>query len=301
MRKDSVDIFADQAARIPLLTTAEEIHLGRIVQQMMAVLIEKPLGPYTKAEQRVIYRGKRAKDRFVNANLRLVVTLARKFQRVMASTLDLTAEDLLQEGMFGLMRAVEKYDPERGYKFSTYAYWWIRQSMSRAIHVYGRAIRLPLNVAERMSTLNRKRHELNLLLNRQPTIQELADAMDWQPEFLEHVLLMGNRLTSLDQQMTIDGSSLVEIITDGETSDDHLLKVFDDMNRDKLMELIGMLTDKEQTALIVRYGLQGEPATLREVGEVLGISRERARQILERAVRRLRHLVIREPFLSAAA
>lgn len=288
--KDSVDVFMDQAARIPLLTTEEEIHLGRSVRRLMAITEDKPNGPYTKAERIALHRGKRAKDRFVKANLRLVVNIARLYERRMSSMLDMKAEDLMQEGMLGLIRAVERFDPERGYKFSTYAYWWIKQSMNRGIHMQARTIRLPVHIAEKAYSLNRTRERLTYELKRSPTIPELAEAMGWEPEILERVLTVGGRQSSLDGFVTEDGMMLGDIVSDGRGADDHLEEVAAGINRDKVMQMMCFLTENEKIAVRMRFGFEGSEKTFKQVGERLGLTRERARQLVGQATHKLKRL-----------
>lgn len=286
--KDSIDIFTDQAVRIPLLTTEEEIHLGRSVRRMVAIMEAKPDGSYTKQERIAIRRGKRAKDRFVSANLRLVVNIARQYERRISSVLDMKGDDLMQEGMLGLIRAVEKFDPERGYKFSTYAYWWIKQSMNRAIHMQGRTIRLPVHIAEKAYSLNRTRERLTYELKRSPTIPELAEAMGWEPEILERVLTVGGRQSSLDGFLTEDGMMLGDIVSDGRGADDHLEEVAAGINRDKVMEMMCFLSENERIAVRMRFGFDGSEKTFKQVGERLGVTRERARQLIGQATHKLR-------------
>ena len=298
--KDSVDVFMDQAVRIPLLTVEEEIHLGRSVRRMVTIMESKPDGDYTKDERIAIRRGQRAKDRFVKANLRLVVNIARLYERRMSSMLDMKAEDLLSEGFFGLNRAVERFDPERGYKFSTYAYWWIKQSMNRAIHMQGRTIRLPVHIAEKTYGLNRTRERLTYELKRSPTIPELAEAMGWEDKILERVLTVGGRQSSLDGFLTEDGMMLGDIVSDGRGADDHLEDVAADINRETVMEMLCFLSENERIAVRMRYGFDGTEKTFKQVGERLGVTRERARQLLEQATHKLRRMAYERDMQLAA-
>ena len=182
---DGVQDFLNQAGKIPLLTHSEEILLGRSVQAMQALLAENPQGPYAKDESLVLRRGKRAKERMVTANLRLVVSIAKRYLRVAQH---LGFDDLIQEGMFGLIRGVEKFDPERGYRGSTYFYWWIRQSISRAISQQDRIIRLPVNAIDCLNKLRLWMPQFFREHGRMPSPQECADHVEVTLPVMRHYL-----------------------------------------------------------------------------------------------------------------
>ena len=293
MSQETIDHFLRRANRIPLLTPEEELILARKVQAMVSLQAAKPEGPYSKADRAVIARGKRAKERFITANLKLVASVALKYQRLVASANAMDAADLIQEGMFGLSRAVELFDPERGYKFSTYSYWWIRQAIARAVHIQSRTIRLPIHIGEKLHSVAKKRREFQQAHGRPPTINELAEASAMQVDVLEHILSMSTAQASLDVAINADGTSpLMDTIANPEWGADEQLEAVEQRHRaDHLREMMTMLTDREREAVAMRYGLTGEVATLQEIGEQLGISREGARNVLDRAMTRLRALM----------
>jgi RNA polymerase primary sigma factor len=293
MSQETLDHFLRRANRIPLLTPAEELILARKVQAMQALQAEKPDGPYNKTEKAVMVRGKRAKDRFVTANLRLVASIALKYQRAIVSANAMDAADLLQEGMFGLTRAVELFDPERGYKFSTYAYWWIRQSIARGVHLQSRTIRLPIHVAEKLHSIANKRREFQQLMGRAPSTKELAEAIGWDPDVLQHALSMSATQASLDVAINDDGTgALMDTISDADWGADEQLEAVEQRARSEhLQEMLSLLTDREREAIAMRYGLLGDVATLQQIAERFGVSRERARQVVDRGMKRLKYLM----------
>lgn len=297
MSQETLDHFLARANKIPLLTPSEELILARKVQAYQQLLEAKPDAQYTKAEKAVVVRGKRAMDRFITANLRLVAHLALKYQRSIITAHALEIADLMQEGMLGLKRAVEKFDPERGYKFSTYAYWWIRQAIFRAIQMQSRAIRLPVHVAEKMSAVTRQKGELHRKLGRAPTIAELADAVNWTPADLEHALPFHNGQSSIDIARNDDGTGLMlETLSNGEGQEEQLEAVEQQLRSEQLQEMLGHLPEQQRLAMVWRYGLMGEQQTLQQIGDRLGCSRENVRQLLDRGMNRMRRLMAeREP------
>ncbi|MFM7362650.1 MAG: sigma-70 family RNA polymerase sigma factor [Cyanobium sp.] len=281
---DSIGWYLSTIGRVPLLTPAEEIELAHHVQQGKR-LQEIGETELTAQQKRQIRMGQRARDRMMAANLRLVVSVAKKYQNQGLELLD-----LVQEGAIGLERAVDKFDPAMGYKFSTYAYWWIRQGMTRAIDNSARTIRLPIHISEKLSKMRRVSRELSHRLGRQPNRLELAHALGMAPEELEELMAQSAPCASLDAHARgeEDRSTLGELIADP-ASGEH----FDSMDRVLQKEHLGtwlaQLNEREQKILRLRFGLEGaEPLTLAEIGRQINVSRERVRQLEAKAIMKLR-------------
>ena len=277
--------------REPLLTPAEEIELGNQVQAMMR-LVESGSEEFSPQERKIIKIGRRSKERMMKANLRLVVSVAKKYQ---GKGLELL--DLIQEGSLGLERAVEKFDPTRGYKFSTYAFWWIRQSMTRAIACQSRTIRLPVHLSERLATVRKVSLELAHKLGAMPSRQEIAEAIGMPVEELDSLLRQALTTSSLDAPINADEgrSFLGDLIADS-NSEEPLDKVERGMHQEQLGRWLDHLTDQEREVLGLRFGLDGrERHTLAEIGRQLDVSRERVRQVELKALRKLRNLTRRTP------
>ncbi|MCP9900715.1 sigma-70 family RNA polymerase sigma factor [Cyanobium sp. Cruz CV13-4-11] len=281
---DSIGWYLSTIGRVPLLTPAEEIELAHHVQagKKLQALVD---GELTARQKRQLRMGQRARDRMMAANLRLVVSVAKKYQNQGLELLD-----LVQEGAIGLERAVDKFDPAMGYKFSTYAYWWIRQGMTRAIDNSARTIRLPIHISEKLSKMRRITRELSHRLGRQPNRLELAHAMGMRPEELEELMTQSAPCASLDAHARgeEDRSTLGELIADP-ASNEH----FDSMDRHLQKEHLGawlsQLNEREQKILRLRFGLEGaEPLTLAEIGRQINVSRERVRQLEAKAIMKLR-------------
>jgi RNA polymerase primary sigma factor len=270
--------------RVPLLTAAEEIELAHHVQegkQLQSVEAEQR----TAQQNRRIRMGQRARDRMMAANLRLVVSVAKKYQNQGLELLD-----LVQEGAIGLERAVDKFDPAMGYKFSTYAYWWIRQGMTRAIDNSARTIRLPIHISEKLSKMRRVSRELSHRLGRQPNRLEIAHALGTTPEELEELLAQTAPCASLDAHARgeEDRSTLGELIADP-ASNEHLDSMDRHLQKEHLGTWLAQLNDREQKILRLRFGLEGsEPLTLAEIGRQINVSRERVRQLEAKAILKLR-------------
>ena len=263
---DSVGMFLREMARYPLLTQAQEIELAREIAKGGVV-------------------GERAKRRLVRANLRLVVSIAKKYLNRGVPFLD-----LIQEGAMGLMRAAEKFDYERGYKFSTYAYWWIRQGITRAIASQSRTVRLPVHMVEKLNQVRKVRQVLSQELGRKPTKQELAVALDMEEDKLEQVLDVSQRTLSLHAWVGRDeDTELMQLIEDADNvapndNLDHKLLI------DRLNSVLNHLSDREREIIKLRFGLtDGQHYTLSEIGQLYDLSRERVRQIQAKAMRKLRH------------
>jgi RNA polymerase primary sigma factor len=260
---DSVRLYLREIGKIPLLTAEEELALAK----------------------KVVSGDKRAKDAMAEANMRLVVSIAKRY---VGRGLDLL--DLIQEGNTGLLRAVEKFDPERGFKFSTYATWWIRQAITRAIADQARTIRIPVHMVETINKLLRTQRRLTQELNREPTNDEIAAAMDMDVDKVEHIMKIKQDISSLDASVRDDeeDSVLGDFIEDEDTktptesASEQLLK-------EQVKQILGTLTEREQKILKLRFGLEdGKSHTLEEVGQEFSVTRERIRQIEAKALAKLR-------------
>jgi RNA polymerase primary sigma factor len=296
MSYDGIDHFMQRANKIPLLTPEEEIHLARSVQRMIAIQQVKPGGNYTKAEQLAIKRGTRAKERFINANLRLVANVAGKYHRAMMKSIDLPHEDMIQEGMFGLVRAVEKFDPERGYKFSTYAYWWIRQSIIRSMQFNGRAIRLPTNIHEKLYAFRHRHQQLQLKLGRTPTSKDIADDLGITVEQLDHMLMVSPKPASLDLVLSDNSNPLLDVIPDQSSMADPLDAISDNIDLERVRSALQLLSPRDRQIIELRYGLTGQPpVTYAAISKQLGLTRERVRQLDVNAMRKIEKLLRNDP------
>lgn len=305
---DSVRVYLREIGRIPLLTQDEESKIAQdIIKNAPALkeaedrLVEIQVDLKTEHDpaKKValnkeatslrfkIKRLKKPKDEMAEANMRLVVSIAKRY-----SGRGLDFLDLIQEGNTGLLRAVEKFDPDRGFKFSTYATWWIRQAITRAIADQARTIRIPVHMVETINKLLRTQRKLTQELNREPTIDELAKAMDETPEKIKYVFKIKQDIQSLDATIggseDDDASELGNFVEDDsavrpeEEADEHLLK-------EQVMEVVDTLSDREQKIIKLRFGLDGgRPHTLEEVGAEFAVTRERIRQIEAKALSKLR-------------
>ena len=288
---DPITWYLATIGREPLLTPAEEIELGNQVQTMMR-LTEEGDRELSDLEKKLLRIGKRSKQRMMKANLRLVVSVAKKYQ---GKGLELL--DLIQEGSLGLERAVEKFDPTRGYKFSTYAFWWIRQSMTRAIACQSRTIRLPVHLSERLTAIRKVSLELAHKLGAMPSRQEIAEAMAIPIEELDGLLRQSLTTSSLDAPVNGDEgrSFLGDLIADS-SEEEPLDRVERGIHQEQLGHWLSHLSDQERQVLQLRFGLEGEERqTLAEIGRRLDVSRERVRQVELKALRKLRNLTRRTP------
>ncbi len=309
MTLDSIGRYLKEITRYPLLTADQEIELGRQVQPMMALLaqrhaLEEHLGrPATledwaadaeltvDALQALVTAGERAKRKMLEANLRLVVSIAKKYLNK-----GIEFQDLIQEGSIGLNRAAEKFDPGKGFKFSTYATWWIRQGITRAIADQSRLIRLPVHVNERLSRLYGTRRQLAAQLGREPSLNELASALEMEPNQLRTLLSHARTTTSLEMQVgnNQDGT-LGDLLEDKGNRPEDLTE--HSSLRQHIAELLQLLTPIQRQVLTLRYGLDdGEARTLNEIAKHCSLSRERIRQI-ERQARQI--LKAAQPELAA--
>ncbi len=288
---DPISWYLASIGREPLLTPAEEIELGNQVQVLMR-LLESDAASYTEHDKKLLRVGQRSKQRMMKANLRLVVSVAKKYQ---GKGLELL--DLIQEGSLGLERAVEKFDPTRGYKFSTYAFWWIRQSMTRAIACQSRTIRLPVHLSERLSAIRKVSLELAHKLGAMPSRQEIAEAMAMPLDELDGLLRQSLTTSSLDAPVNGDEgrSFLGDLIADS-SEEEPLDRVERGLNQEQLEQWLNQLGEQERQVLQLRFGLEGfERHTLAEIGRQLDVSRERVRQVELKALRKLRNLTRRTP------
>jgi len=287
MRRNTEDAYYDEIKRIPLLTSEEEITCGRSVQAMLRLQHAKPQGPYTRVEQQILRRGKKAKNRMISANLRLVAIIARKNTRM---TFSMTFLDLVQEGNIGLIKAVERYDPERGYKFSTYAYWWIRQHINRSMQTKDRLIRVPCNGLESLTKLRKWAEDFYRTRSRKPTLQESASFLAITEEQLTLLLERYPRVSSLDASLDADKEThLIELIPD------HTQHAVLDMASQRQLydiacEAIERLPEQERMIMAEAYGLLGKPAsTLVEIAKSQSVSSEAIRQQIARISNKIRH------------
>jgi len=293
---DPVSWYLATIGRIPLLTPAEEIELGNQVQSMMALTEDGNRtfedGELDGKQRRMLRIGRRAKERMMKANLRLVVSVAKKYQ---GKGLELL--DLIQEGSLGLERAVEKFDPTRRYKFSTYAFWWIRQSMTRAIACQSRTIRLPVHLSERLTTIRKVSLDLAHKLGAMPSRVEIAEAMDIPLDELDSLLRQALTTSSLDAPVNgEEGRSFLGDLIADSSLEEPLDLVEQRIHHEQLGRWLSHLSEQEQHVLKMRFGLEGqERHTLAEIGRLMEVSRERVRQVELKALRKLRNLTRRLP------
>jgi RNA polymerase sigma factor (sigma-70 family) len=284
MTNDTVSHFMNEAGRYPLLTPTEEIELSRRVARCQELMqLEREL---TKTEQRQLKSGLKARERLVKCNLRLLIHISKRFApRIRSAGMDHI--DLIQEGAIGLQRAAELFDGTKGYKFSTYAYWWIRQAMTRALEMQDRAVRVPTNALEKMNRALKMQHEFTQANGRKATIEELAALTETTPENLRLIIERSGYHTSLDSLAIEDGTALVDMLTDNEDLYDNLQL---DWRSDDFERAFHQLDETDRVIIKKYYGLFGiEPITLGAIGKQLECSRERVRQRKDRALNKMFH------------
>lgn len=260
---DSVRLYLREIGKIPLLNAEEELTLAK----------------------RVVAGDEAAKHEMAEANMRLVVSIAKRY---VGRGLDLL--DLIQEGNTGLLRAVEKFDPDKGFKFSTYATWWIRQAITRAIADQARTIRIPVHMVETINKLLRTQRRLTQELNREPTNEEIAKAMEIEVDKVEHIMKIKQDISSLDASIRDDeeDSVLADFIEDEDTISPEE-SATNQLLKEQVKDMLGALTEREQKILKLRFGLEdGKSHTLEEVGQEFSVTRERIRQIEAKALAKLR-------------
>ncbi|WP_028708343.1 sigma-70 family RNA polymerase sigma factor [Propionicicella superfundia] len=294
--KDSVGLYLDEIAKTPLLDAATEVALARRIEAGLyaRAILDGMVTPVERGEDAVaastaelaeiVRMGDEAMHRFVTANLRLVVSVARKYGRNQLPLLD-----LVQEGNTGLIRAVEKFDYTKGFKFSTYATWWVRQSISRGVAQQARIVRLPVHVAEQVNQVGAVRRTLERRLGREPELFEIADELDVDEARVVELLRLAREHVSLDAPVEEDGDTALGDLIATEFSPGPDEMVLDAEERARLEELLASLDDRSADVVRRRYGLlDGRQAKLSDIGAHWGITAERVRQIERQAIARLR-------------
>jgi len=295
---DSVRAYLRDIGRIPLLQHDEEILLGRNVQRLMELksMKEELELPDTKELSRVmdipykelrkqIRDGEKAKDKMVTANLRLVVSVAKKYTK---RNMDLL--DIIQEGTIGLVRGVEKFDPGRGYKFSTYAYWWIRQGITRAIAEKSRAIRLPIHVTENLNKLKKAQRELSQINGQLPNVFELSEYLNLSVDDIKDLMCKARQPTSLEIKIGENrDTALIDLLEDKTQLPEMLLE--QQYIKEDIRELIKELPEMQAAVISMRYGIGEdilEPMSMTAIGQMLNMSRDRVRTLENKAIKNLR-------------
>lgn len=285
---DTIGLYLKEAARVPLLNAEEEIDLAQRIEQGRMAREELATGNISlhrrRELRRLIEEGWAAREHLIIANSRLVISVAKKYMGRGVPFLD-----LIQEGNIGLMRAAKKFDYHRGYKFSTYATWWIRQAVTRAIADQSRTIRVPVHMGDRISKMLRIQHQLKQKLSRDPTIEELADALEVPPNKVEHMIQVARRPLSLQMPIGDEEDNMLGDFIEDQDSPPPDETATQNMLREHLETVLDQLPPREARILQLRYGLiDGQILTLNEVGRKMGVTRERVRQIEAQALRRLR-------------
>ena len=300
---DAVGAFFKEMARYPLLKPDEEVELARRVRFLeeikeLQAALELELGVLPskiqvasqleiteKQLESRLYQGRVAKRKMIRSNLRLVVSIAKRYLNRGVPFLD-----LIQEGAMGLNRASEKFDPDKGYKFSTYAYWWIRQAITRAIANDARTIRLQIHIVEKLNKLKKAQRELKQKLSRNPTEAEMAEALEITVHQLRQLQQLRRQALSLNHRVGKEEDTELMDLLEDEDNQSPEAKMNENMMRQEIWEVLGdVLTPREKDVISLRYGLtSSEPCTLEEVGNMFNLSRERVRQIQSKAMRKLR-------------
>lgn len=303
--RDSVGLYLDEIARTPLLDASTEVELAKTIEAGLLaqrLLDEGRIGrrkggaPNAASEAELRWlaeEGERAMQQFIQANLRLVVSIARKYGRSQMPMLD-----LIQEGNTGLIRAVEKFDYAKGYKFSTYATWWVRQAITRGIAQQARVVRLPVHVVEELNQVGSARRELERTLGRDPEPEEIAAQLEIDLDRVLDLMAWGRDHVSLDSPLEVDGDTSLGDLIAQESSPGPDLEVLDEESRALINQLVGHLDDRSADIVRSRYGLlDGRQHKLADIGTKHGISAERVRQLEREAITKLR--AIADPELAA--
>ena len=286
---DTVSLYLKEISRVPLLTAEQEVELAQKIEAGVEAKKRLESGDYREDEREmleaIVREGEKARKHLIEANFRLVVSIAKKYVGRGVSYLD-----LIQEGNIGLIRAVEKFDWRRGYKFSTYSTWWIRQAITRAIADQGRTIRVPVHMTERINKVMRAQRKLVQELGREPTSEELAAELGTTPDQVERILKISERPLSLEMPVGEEQDSALGDFIEDELSLMPNEVASSELLRRQVEEVLATLSAREARVLQMRFGLKdGRTHTLEEVGRRFGVTRERVRQIEAKALRKLRH------------
>ncbi|MCJ7703089.1 MAG: sigma-70 family RNA polymerase sigma factor [Anaerolineales bacterium] len=286
--KDTVGLYLKEAGRVPLLTPTEEVEITKRMEEGLNARERLTSQKTTPQEREVLQRqiedGWAAREHLIRANARLVISVAKKYMGRGVPFLD-----LIQEGNIGLMRAAKKFDHKRGYKFSTYATWWIRQAVTRAIADQGRTIRIPVHMGDQVSRMLRTQHQLKQKLSRDPSIEELAESLDVPPKKVEEMIKLARYPLSLQMPIGDEEDDTLGDFIEDDTIPTPDTTAAHNLLHEHLESVLDMLPPREARILQLRYGLvDGQYLTLNEVGRKMGVTRERVRQIEAQALRRLR-------------
>jgi len=286
---DSIGLYLKEMARVPLLSIQEEIRLAKLLEKGQLAQRRLSKDGQSPEERRrleqAIAEGRAAREHLIKANTRLVVSIAKKYMGRGVPFLD-----LIQEGNLGLMKAVEKFDYQRGYRFSTYATWWIRQTITRAIADQGRTIRVPVHMNDRIRRLYKAARHLEQQHGRKPTPEEIAEELDIEPRKVQWMLKVSWRPLSLEKPISEEEDNELGSFIEDDLTPTPTQSVYEHLLKEKMEDVLATLTPREARILRLRFGLlDGRSYTLEEVGQKFGLTRERIRQIEGKALRRLRH------------
>ena len=283
---DSVGQYLNEIGMVPLLNAQEERELSKLIEAGFAARARKEEGETGREVDRTIRTAEQAKDRFIRSNLRLVVSVARRYP--LPPGMELL--DLIQEGNLGLEHAVDKFDWRKGFKFSTYATWWIRQAITRGIANTGRTIRLPVHAGDTLARLQKARSRLELKLGRQATLSELSAEVEMPEDKVTEALRFAAEPLSLSEPLREDGDAELGDVVEDRSAESPFEVAATSLLPEEISRLLAPLDTREREILKLRFGLdRGEPRTLEEVGEHFNLTRERIRQIEARAMSKLRH------------